>query len=383
MTQKKPAAEVIQVAAIAPYRIYPAKMGGQKGIADFYQWLSPLLPVTVISTSDNVFPTDHAATFVPMLGTSRMRYANLALFFRLKNFFIRKKITHLIIEHPYYGWLGLMLKKACGVKLIVHSHNIEALRFKSVGKSWWKLLWQYEKFVHRNADLNFFISDEDRAYAVNNFGLNPARCATITYGFDRDRPADDEERKKSRAFLNQTYKIKPEQKILLFNGTLDYPPNLDAVRMIRDEINPRLQKSEPDHFRIIICGKNLPSEFLESKSPDKNLIYAGFVDDISVYFKGADIFLNPVCDGGGIKTKLVEAIGYGVSAVSTATGAIGVDKTVAGAKLKIVADADWDGFCRAISETTGNEETPASFYQHFYWGNICAKASQIITSGVA
>jgi hypothetical protein len=56
---------------------------------------------------------------------------------------------------------------------------------------------------------------------------------------------------------------------------------------------------------------------------DQNIIYAGFVDDISIYFKGADVFINPVSYGGGIKTKLVEALGYNLNAVSTSNGAIG------------------------------------------------------------
>ncbi len=49
-----------------------------------------------------------------------------------------------------------MLKWFTGVKLIVHSHNIEGLRWKTLGKWWWKGLWIYEKWVHRQADLQLF-----------------------------------------------------------------------------------------------------------------------------------------------------------------------------------------------------------------------------------
>ena len=33
--------------------------------------------------------------------------------------------------HPYFGWLGILLKWTTQVKLVVHSHNIEALRFRN------------------------------------------------------------------------------------------------------------------------------------------------------------------------------------------------------------------------------------------------------------
>jgi hypothetical protein len=68
------------------------------------------------------------------------------------------------------------------------------------------------------------------------------------------------------------------------------------------------------------------------------------VDKIEPYFMAADVFLNPILSGGGIKTKLVEAIGFGASAVSTVTGAMGCGQQICGNKLTIVKDGDWKNF---------------------------------------
>jgi len=81
---------------------------------------------------------------------------------------------------------------------------------------------------------------------------------------------------------------------------------------------------------------------------EKNIIYAGFVDDINLYFKGADIFINPVIDGGGIKTKVVEALGYDLSVISTQSGAIGIPEEITGGKLLVLPDNDWTEFARKI-----------------------------------
>ena len=133
-------------------------------------------------------------------------------------------------------------------------------------------------------------------------------------------------------------------------------------------------------YKIIICGKNLPGRLNELKGyTDKNIIYAGFVDDISIYLKGADIFINPVTDGGGIKTKLVEALGYNLTAVSTKNGALGIDESICNGKLLLSENADWQVFANNMIEATEIKQSIShSFFQHFYWDNIARKAARVI-----
>jgi len=357
-------------------------MGGQKGIASFYAAFSKQLPVSLISVKGNDKPENLSAEFLPILSNSKTRYFNPFVFFTLRKIIKERKSTHLIIEHPYLGWLGILVKWFVKVKLVVHSHNIEALRFKSTGKWWWGLLWHYERFTHRHADVNFFITDEDSAFAISTFKLKDEKCHTITYGFDFSEPPTTTEKALARNKLATAYGIPNENSILLFNGTLDYQPNLDALKNIIHHINPKLKSTIGFKYTIIICGKNLPAEMnhLESEKSN-NIIYAGFVDDITVFFKGADMFINPVTDGGGIKTKLVEALGYNLTCISTTEGAIGVPQSITGNKLKIIPDKKWDAFSNAIIETDtqkGNIGKP--FFDHFYWNNIAAKAANALMS---
>ncbi|MES2430919.1 MAG: glycosyltransferase family 4 protein [Bacteroidota bacterium] len=368
------------ILSIVSYQFLPPKMGGQKGIALFNQFLSKQVSLTCVTTKSNDPTLSPGYEIKNILPTSFTRYFNPLIFFTVSKLIKEKKITHVIIEHPYYGWLGILLKWFCKVKLIVHSHNIEALRFKSMNKWWWGILWNYEKITYKTANYCFFITDEDRLYAINKLGLTADKCTTITYGFDLNAIPPAYERQEARSFLEKEHNISPDNEILFFNGTLEYKPNIDAVLAILKKINPILLAVD-FKYKIIICGKNLPAYLNNlSEYKDQHIIYAGFVDDISIYFKGADIFINPVVDGGGIKTKLVEAIGYNLSAVSSQSGAIGVPLNITDGKLIVVADGDWENFAERIITLSTNNDTPYSFFQHFYWGHIAAKAVDKIKS---
>jgi len=354
-------------------------MGGQKAIALFYQHVAPLVPVTIVSTRNNEVPPGTPYGFLPLLPDSITRYINPFLYFKLNRLFRKNGTTHLLMEHPYFGWLGILLKKTTGVKLMVHSHNIEALRFKSTGRWWWRILWHYEKFVHRQADTSFFITEEDQDFAIAKFRLKPQSCHVATYGTVRSEPPSKEQKHTAEKALRLRHSIPQTARILLFNGTLDYQPNTAAVDDILQHINPILMADPAFDYRIIICGKNLPERYNQLKAFEKNnILYAGFVHDIDEYFYGADIFINPVNSGGGIKTKLVEALAAGVSCVSSITGATGVTPSVAGKKLSVVEDTDWNAFAKAIMDSDPDTETKPAFFEHFYWGNIAAKAAAVI-----
>jgi glycosyltransferase involved in cell wall biosynthesis len=304
---------------------------------------------------------------------------NPFLFFPIRKLIREKKITHLILEHPYYGWLGLLLKYFCGVKLIIHSHNIENQRFKSFGKPWWRIMWWYEKWISGMSDFCFFISEEDQLYAQKEFGITPVKTAVITYGIDTLQAPSADEKKLAKINLQKRHQIKSDEKILLFNGTLSYGPNLNAIYNILDKINPLLLKKTGFHYKIIICGSGLPTALNDLKDyQQQHIIFAGFVNDIREYFLGADLFINPVTDGGGIKTKLVESIACNLDVVSTENGAFGVRKSISDGLLCIVPDTDWEKFTDEIVNKSKANANLSGFFDFFNWAQITRKAATLL-----
>lgn len=375
---------MLKIASLVPYKIIPAVTGGEKGIFYFLKYVAQHTDITAFSVTENA-GTVEGINFVDVLGSTQRkgRYADFSVFRKIKETCRAQNIKHIIVEHPYYAWLGVALKKWGGLKLIIHSHNIEAARFKSVKKWWWPILHQYEKFAHRQADFNFFITEEDRDYAIRNYRLDASKCAVITYGIENAEAPSTDEKQQSKNQICEELGLPVATKLILFNGTLDYAPNRDGLDKILKKINPLLQQEAGFAYKIIICGLRLPTEYNSLKDYEKqHIIYKGFVEDIGIYFKAADLFINPITDGGGIKTKLVEALGANTPAVSFKAGAYGIPASVTGDCLSVVEDGDYKGFSKAIQEQLlePHKSIPLSFYDHFSWEAIAQKVAGIIKS---
>jgi glycosyltransferase involved in cell wall biosynthesis len=359
-----------KVLAIAPYPYLPFFSGGQKFIAQFLEYLGKETDLTVISTYDNDWSLAKNYTPVPLLKKSFLRYIDLTLISKISELVKKNNYDTIIWEHPYYAWLAFRVRKKTGIKTIIHTHNIEHQRFRDTGRWWWPILKVYEHWCFKKADSLFFITPEDKNFAIQSWNIDRAKCIDLPFGVEIKKYPED--KGESRDEVAKKYAISSQEKIILFNGVLDYQPNLDALKVILDQINPMLMNKSGFPYKIIICGKRLPAEMNELRQyADKNIIYAGFVDNIETYFKAADIFLNPVQSGGGIKTKMVEAIAFGTTVISTVTGATGINQAVCGDKLVVVKDNDWDDFAKAITDNIQlSAATPHEYYEYYYWGNV-------------
>lgn len=367
-----------KVLAIAPYPYLPFFSGGQKFIAQFFEYLGREIDLTVIAVAENDFSLAKSYKAIPLLKKSFSRYIDRSLIAKLVALTKKEQFDTLICEHPYFAWLAFAVKKQTGIKVIIHTHNIEYQRFRSTGRWWWPVLKGYEKRSFKKADGLFFISPQDRDFAINEWEIPTEKCIDLPFGVEiKDYPED---RSACRQAITQQYNLNSNEKILLFNGLLNYKPNLDAVKIILNKINPLLISQTSFRYKIIICGKGLPEEMNSLKDyADKNILFAGFVDSIEPYIKAADIFLNPVQSGGGVKTKIVEAIAYGTTVVSTETGATGIVKNVCGEKIVTVADDDWERFAKVvIYNLESQRRTPKEYYDYYFYGAIIKRLSEVL-----
>ena len=75
----------------------------------------------------------------------------------------------------------------------------------------------------------------------------------------------------------------------------------------------------------------------------------------------------------------MEALGNNLTSISCASGAYGIPLDIVGNKLTVLNDFDWVSFANAVFAADEQANIPASFFNHFYWGNIAAKAGGIIS----
>ena len=352
-------------------------MGGQKGIAFFCKYLGGQNKLTCISVKSNDKSLAENYELIDVFSDKKLRYANPFNLKKIKKISKERSINNVITEHPYMAWIGWILKRQLKIKWFVHSHNIEYERFRTLNKWWFSVLKKYESWAYKNADGVFFVTPEDIQFAVEHNMVKKANAFLVPYGIDvKEMPADIQQQKEK---IYARHNIPADCRLLFFNGALSYKPNTDALEFIVNEINSLLLQHQNFNYRILICGKGLPESFNQLKNyTDKNIIYAGFVDDITAYFKAADIFLNPIITGGGVKTKVIDAISNGVTVISCKTGAAGINLEAAGNKIQLVNDNDAQAFVNEILNVPLQLlNTPLSYYNYYYWGNIISRLQSL------
>jgi hypothetical protein len=134
-----------KILSVVWYKVLPAQFGGQKGISQFNDFLSDHFPLTCICSSNNIPSGNEKYGVKPILPITRLQVLLLPAWQKIIRELKKGNYTHVILEHCYYGLLGILIKKRYHKFLIVHSHNIEYLRFKEMGRPWWPLLYWLEK----------------------------------------------------------------------------------------------------------------------------------------------------------------------------------------------------------------------------------------------
>ena len=129
---------------------------------------------------------------------------------------------------------------------------------------------------------------------------------------------------------------------LLFTGTMDYRPNIDAAVWFADQILPRIRMHLPG-AQFVVMGKDPVPEVRQLASPHVKV--TGMVNSDLPYFHRASVFVLPMRFGGGTRLKLLQAMSCALPIVTTSMGASGADfeHGVDG----LVAD-DADAFAQAV-----------------------------------
>lgn len=109
---------------------------------------------------------------------------------------------------------------------------------------------------------------------------------------------------------------------LVFDGTMDFRPNVDAVLWFAKEVWPMIRAERP-HSHFYIVGRNPAPEVL-ALSEDPGIIVTGMVDDTRPWVAGCEVYVVPMRMGGGVRLKVLQAMAMQCAIVSTQMGAEGI-----------------------------------------------------------
>jgi glycosyltransferase involved in cell wall biosynthesis len=135
----------------------------------------------------------------------------------------------------------------------------------------------------------------------------------------------------------------------VFNGVLDYRPNVDAALYLVDEIWPLVLEICPQ-ARLSLVGRAPASEARRLRRP--GVTVTGEVADLRPYLERAAVVVVPIRMGGGTRLKVLESLALGKAIVSSSLGCEGIAVT-AGSDL-LTAD-DPRSFAERILELFANE----------------------------
>lgn len=126
---------------------------------------------------------------------------------------------------------------------------------------------------------------------------------------------------------------------LLFQGTMDWHPNCDAVEFFASKMLPDLRRNIPD-VRFVAAGRNPSPQFRKKLEAAPGVEFTGTVPDIRPYLDEAQLVVVPLRIGSGTRLKILEAAAAGKPIVSTSLGAEGLE-FVPGTEI-VIADTPAD-----------------------------------------
>jgi hypothetical protein len=233
---------------------------------------------------------------------------------QLKNLYQQHEYDIVLVEYVFFSkaltcFPGQVLK-------VVDTHDVMTNRHKlylqnNQKYNWFSTTAAQERKGLRRADITIAIQERERLF-FNNL----TKRKTITIG---------------HTVKTQQVSFKRNgSKNMLFIGSANQS-NIDAVSYFVDSIFPEIKKQVPEAALLIagpVCRKiNTCSDGILKIGEPSNL------DDA---YDQADIVINPIRFGTGLKVKNIEALGYSKALVTTSTGAEGMEKGIQSAFL--VAD---------------------------------------------
>lgn len=212
--------------------------------------------------------------------------------------------------------------KALGAKTLLFEHNVEALIWERMAANasglrrlhlWdqWRRMERWERRLASQFDGVVAVSEEDAALLRDRLRLRNV-LGSVPTGVD--------------TIYFSTAPRKPSRRSLLFLGSMDWMPNIDAMAWFLPEVYPLIKRRHPD-VTLVIAGRNPSPGTRRLAAGDPSIHITGTVPDVRPYLAGAEIMIVPLRVGGGTRVKIFEGMAAGAPVVSTRVGAEGLPIT--------------------------------------------------------
>lgn len=233
-----------------------------------------------------------------------------------------------------------------GVKVIIDQHNIEhelLQRAYEQEKRWlrkwynwyeYRLVKQAEMERCRKADLILVTTERERQILK---ALLPENVIEVV---------------RTGVYVDSFREIYSTQEVphqIIFTGTMNYYPNINAVLLFAQQCWPRIRAQVPDATWKIV-GRNPPAE-VQRLAELPGVTVTGAVPDVRPYLAASAVAIAPLQIGSGTRVKILEAFAMRKAVVSTTVGYQGL--VVESGKHLLIADQA-EEFAQAVVDLLHN-----------------------------
>lgn len=168
---------------------------------------------------------------------------------------------------------------------------------------------------------------------------------------------------------------------LIYVGSMDYYPNIDAVLFLCRRIMPIVWSSRPE-TSLIIVGRD-PSPAVKRLSRDPRIIVTGEVQDVRYYWERASIAVLPLRIGGGTRLKSLEAASMAKPIVGTPIGLEGVpfshnEHAILAERIDDFALAILDLLENGDKRTALGHAARSFVLEHYSWSRIVERLEVVL-----
>ena len=175
-------------------------------------------------------------------------------------------------------------------------------------KQQWRKFERFERRAFSMATRVVAVSEHDAALIRDQFGRRAVDV--VDNGVDRR--------------YYETVRPNRDPATILFLGSLDWRPNLDAIGVLLDRIFPIVRASEP-LARLCLVGRKPPAWLVRRLNGLENVELHADVPDVRPHLARSGVMVVPLRIGGGSRFKILESLAVGLPVISTRIGAEGLD----------------------------------------------------------
>ncbi len=172
----------------------------------------------------------------------------------------------------------------------------------------WQKCQRYERDLYAQFDAVSMVSEQDQKAVQAIFPEYTGRLEVIPNGVDLE--------------TRQMGLAEPQADRMVFNGSLTYAANLEAVRWFVAETLPLIRAARPE-ARLVVTGRTEGVD-LAGVADQPGVELSGYLEDVRPAVAGSWLAVAPLLSGGGTRLKILEAMALGTPVAATPKGAEGL-----------------------------------------------------------